>query len=371
MFFALSAFAVAAAQPIVEGQPDQAFFAIFAETKVGRMAGVEVFDFRDIPPGIKLPPEAMMFAGIPTRTLNMRLWSPSIAPKDATASVAPPAGLKQGPKLDLELYRPKEGEVRGEDVESFNPEATPDFTIKIYWGSSATVKDGQPKVFKWDGLSAEQQNAMRQRARESSASSSYFYRPGWTTGYWPTQKQPGNIGADASLVGKFSLSTNYTGSVAIEVPSSVTFLAPFELSSPNLEKKIDLKKAMQFKWKAIPNVLGQHAFIFSMEGKNTVTLWVSSEEFNDAVMGDMGFLQMAEVRDYVSKSMFMAPERTEVTVPLGIFANADVVMMSMVGYGPGVALETAQPLPRLQTKTTLTAMLGGKMMKDIGIAPSR
>lgn len=52
MFFALSAFAVAAAQPIVEGQPDQAFFAIFAETKVGRMAGVEVFDFRDIPPGI-------------------------------------------------------------------------------------------------------------------------------------------------------------------------------------------------------------------------------------------------------------------------------------------------------------------------------
>jgi len=38
----------------------------------------------------------------------------------------------------------------------------------------------------------------------------------------------------------------------------------------------------------------------------------------------------------------------------------------MIGYGPGTALDQAQPLPRVQTKTTLTAMLGGKMMKGRG-----
>ena len=84
-------------------------------------------------------------------------------------------------------------------------------------------------------------------------------------------------------------------------------------------------------------------------------------------MGDMGFLQMAQVRDFVAKTMFMAGDRTSVDVPAGIFQNADFAMCNMAGYGPGAALATAQPLPRIQTKTTLLIMLGGKKMT--GFAP--
>ena len=62
------------------------FFAILAETKVGRMAGAPVIDLSELPKGFKLPPQAMMFAGVPSRILNIRLWSPSIAPADAKAS---------------------------------------------------------------------------------------------------------------------------------------------------------------------------------------------------------------------------------------------------------------------------------------------
>lgn len=97
-------------------QSDQAFFAILAETKMGRMAGMPVIDLSGLPPGVKLPPEAMAMAGKPARVLNIRLWSPSIAPKDATASVAPPAGLKQGAKLNLELYRPEPGRRRAPET---------------------------------------------------------------------------------------------------------------------------------------------------------------------------------------------------------------------------------------------------------------
>lgn len=343
---------------------DQAYFAILAETKVGRMAGMEVPDFSQLPPGIKLPPEAMMFSGKPARILNMRLWSPSIAPADAKATVAPPAGLKQGAKLDLDLYRPEASATTSEKVQGFDPESNPEFTIKIYWGSSETVKENQPRVIKWAGLTPEQKEAMKQQARETNAraASSYFYKAGWTTGYWPTKKQPGQIDQDASLTGKYSLSTTYTGNVEIEAPSNVEFLPGIQMSSPNLDQKIDLKKFMPFKWGQITNALGQYASIIGMEGKNTLIIWSSSEVFADSLMGDMGFMQMADVRDMVSKTIFMAGDRTSVNVPAGIFVNSDIVMMNMTAYGPGAALDKAQPLPRIQTKSTLMLMLGGKKM---------
>lgn len=344
---------------------DQAFFAILAETKVGRMVGMPPIDLSQMPPGIKLPPEAMMFSGQAVRLLNIRLWSPSIAPATAAASVAPPEGLKQGAKLDLDLFRPKEGETGSTDkVQGFDPDKEPEkFTIKIYWGSSETVKAGQPKVITWGGLTPEQKEAMKTQAREArAAGNSYFYKPGWTTGYWPTKKQPGSIDKAASLVGNYALTTNYTGNVAIEAPSNVNFLDPILMSSPDLEKKLDLKKSIPFKWAAIPNALGLHASIIGMEGKNTMIIWSSSEIFSEMGMGDPGFMQMADVRAAVEKTLFMAGNRTSVDVPAGIFKDADFAMMNMGGWGPGSALEKAQPLPRIQTKTSLMLMLGGKQM---------
>lgn len=343
---------------------DQAFFAILVETKVGRMAGMPVIDMRDIPPGFNLPREAMKFSGQPTRFLDIRLWSPTIAPPDAKAWVVPPAGLKQGNQLNLELFRPN-GKATGGKVKDYDPDSNPEsFTIKIYWGSSETVKEGQPKVITWSGIGEDQKEAMRNRMREANLSdSSYYYKEGWTTGYWPTKAQPGKIDKAASLVGKYALNTTYTGNVEIEAPSNVEFMAPIVMTSPNLDKKIDLKRSMVFNWQAIPSALGLHASIIGMEGKNTMIIWTSSEVFSEELMGDMGFLQMAEVRDYVSKTIFMDGTRTTVSVPAGIFAESDFAMMNMAGYGPGAALEKAQPLPRIQTKTSLMLMLGGKKVR--------
>ncbi|MEQ1822930.1 MAG: hypothetical protein ABL949_10485 [Fimbriimonadaceae bacterium] len=343
---------------------DQAYFAILAETKVGRMAGMPAMDLSGLPPGIKLPPQAMMFSGKPSRILNVRLWSPTIAPANATASVVPPAGLKQGNKLDLELYRPDASGNTGK-VQGFDPDANPEkFTIKIYWGSSETVREGQPKVMTWNNFTPEQREAMRNGAREAQAgNTSYYYKAGWTTGFWPTKAQPGNIVDDASLTGKYSLTTNYTGNVDIEAPTEVTFLPGILMSSPNLDKKIDLKKSINFEWGQITNALGLNASAMGMEGQNTLIIWSSSEVFSEGLAGDMGFLQMAEVKENVAKTMFMEGNRTKVSIPAGIFENADFAMLTMAGYGPGAALEKGQPLPRIQTKTSLMLMLGGKKMR--------
>ena len=371
-----------ALRPTTIEPPDgQAFLGIFAETAVMKMAGMpampeipEMPEMPDIklpegvklPPGVTLPgqgaPMGMMMPGRPSRKLEVRLWSPGIAPDGATATLAIPEGLKLGPKLDLELYRPKPQEGT---VDDFMPGGVPaDFTIKIYWGSSATVRDGQPQIIRWDSLSPEAKAAMREQARKARQTRSYFYKPDWTTGYWPTGKAPGVVKKDAALEGHYALTTTYTGNVEIDVPEKVNFLAPLELSSPDFAKAPDLAQPLVFKWAAVPNVLGYHLAVMGMEGKSTLIIWTSSEVKTDlAVTYD--YMQMADVIARVKETSMMDPKRVDCTAPAGIFKDCDMVFGTMAGFGPGAALDKAQPLPRVQTKTTLQMMLGGKMMKGM------
>jgi len=343
---------------------DQAYLGIFAETQVQQMAGMPKMP--ELPSGMDLSnlpgAAAMMGMGRPTRSLEVRLWSPGIAPANASAFLEVPEGLGLGKRLNLELYRPKPGQA---EPEAQGPMATPDFTIKIYWGSSPTVRPGQPKVMRMADLTGEAKAAMRRQAQQAPGGS-YFYRPDWTTGYWPTGKQPGQIGPQASLPGHYLLTTTYTGSVALDDPPQVDFLAPITLTNPDLSQRVALEGAITLAWKLVPGLLGQHAMVMGMEGRSTLVLWTSAETAEGvAAMGDWGYLEMAKVRELVAQGVFMKPDRTSAIVPAGIFKNADMANLMMIGYGPGTALGEGQPLPRIQTKTTLMVMLGGKGMPDM------
>ena len=348
---------------------NQAFLAILAETSSQKMPGMPKIE---LPPGMdisKIPGMEAMMGGA-QRKLEVRLWSPGIAAKDAFATLAPPPGLKQGDKLDLELYRPKAEEgtdITLGDGKKFDPDQIKGFTIKIYWGCSDTVRPGQPKIIKWEGLTPEQKETMKKQAAKMRAgASSYFYKPDWTTGYWPTQNQPGKIAKEASLVGSYALTTNYTGSVAIDAPSNVDFLAPIDHHPPGARQSPALDQAIPLEWKQIPNCLGLHISVVGMEGRNTIVMWSSSEVQMDAGATDWDYMQMAEVREFVKQKVMMPGDATNCTVPAGIFKDADMAFMRMIGYGPGAALDKAQPLPRIQTKTTFSMMLGGKKMPSMG-----
>lgn len=340
---------------------NQAFLGIFAETKLMKMAGMP-----DMSAMMTNMPAAAManmpdMPGMPSRALTVRLWSPGIAAKTAAASLAVPAGLKQGAVLNLELYRPQ--------AERVTPGTTdiskiPDFTIKRYWGSSATVKPGQPEVIRFDALTPEQQAVMRAQAEKAQRKDSYFYKPDWTTGYWPTGRQPGKIAKDAAMPGRYALTTNYTGNVAIDVPAEVDFLAPIDMAAPKFDKAIPLEKAITFTWNPVPNILGYHAMIMGMQGEKMLILWDSSE-IRTGFGVDWDYMQMSDVRAMVKTTEMMAPTCVTMTVPAGIFKDCDFVQLIMIGYGPGAALGEGQPIPRVQTKTTFTATLGGKKMKDM------
>jgi hypothetical protein len=348
----------------------QAFLGIFATTESMKMAGMPAIPNIQLPPGVQLPPQAAAALekfGKAHRSLIVRLWSPGIAPDGSTAVLAIPDGLKLGSALVLELYRPKPADGVADTGPGGGEGSRPDMVIKQYWGSSPTVKPGQPEVIDLKQLTEDQRSVMHRGVAAARGRVSYFYKPNWTTGYWPTERQPGRLADDAALAGHYALTTSYTGNVEMDVPATVNFLPAIELSSPNLQQKVNFNEPIVIRWNAIPNILGIHAQILGMQGGKTLILWDSAETkppfgfgFND------DFLQMAEVKDLVSRDLVMGPNRLEATVPAGIFNDCDFVMLRMIGYGPGAALDKGQPLPRLQTKTTLTVMLGGKQMPGAG-----
>lgn len=368
---------------------DKSYLGIFAETKVMRFAGRPMPKMPQLPAGVQLPPQARAamkaMMGSPSRSLTVRLWSPTIAPDSATAVLMPPSGLGQGDKLDLDLYRPKpaEGTGGGPAGPGSTTHNNMNITIKVYWGSSDTVKAGQPKVFDFSTMTMEQKMEMGKHMKPPSmgfgmrpggggpggagGGGDYFYKDGWTTGYWPTSEEPGDISDSAALPGTYNLNTNFAGNVTIDDPSNVDFLAPIEMTSPDLSVKPNLESSLPFQWSAIPNAIGEFATMFGSykDGNNlTLIMWSSSEVYVEQMMADMGFLQMSEVKDNVDKTVFMPGSATAATVPAGIFKDCDFVMFNMVGYGPGTAKDDVTPVPRIQTKTTLNILFPGK--KNMG-----
>jgi hypothetical protein len=357
----------------------QAYLGIFAETAATRTAGVpkpklppgfKESDLAGLPAGIKLPPEVTemlaMLKGA-QRKLTVRLWSSGLAPDGATAALTVPEGLKIGPKLDLDLYRPRGDEG---DAPVGAPGTLPDLVIKRYWGSSANVRAGQPDVLDLKSLTPEQKGIMRsqslkmQRAMQRGQTESYFYKPNWTTAYFPSKMGNTAVPDEGALAGRYLLASSYTGNVKMEVPDTVNFLDAIEITSHNFESVVPLDASVTFRWKAVPNVIGYSASILGMEGQKTVIMWSSAEEKPDMSLA-FDYLEMAQVRDLVSRKVVMRGDAVEMTVPVGIFKDCDFVMLQMIGYGPGAALDKGQPLPRVQTKTTLMVTLGGKKLKEM------
>jgi hypothetical protein len=341
---------------------DQAYLRIFADTQVMKMAGMPPLPPMPNIPGLGSMMKKIPGMGGPMRTLQVRLFAPLIAPDNATASLAIPDVLKLGPKLDLELYRPKPEPVKPGEV---SPDQTPDFTVLRYWGSSPTVREGQPETFNWGALTDEQKAMLREEMSKSAKKSQYLYKEDWTTGYWPNGKATGMLDDKASLVGHYALTTTFTGNVQLDVPSGVDILGGINLTAPDLTQFPPLDQAMTFNWDPVDGVLGYYATIIGMKGDKTMITW-SSSEVKEGAVSAWDYLDENRVAELVEATVFMAPDRQEVTVPAGIFQDCDTAFMMMIGFGRGVAPGQGTPLPSLQTRTTLMVTLGGKKMQEEG-----
>lgn len=296
------ALVVAFASVPLHAQSRKANLAILAETRADIMPGMQIpegFDpemLKGLPGMADIPGLAVPFG--PKRSLEILLSAPGKAPSDAFARVSAPTGFKKGSVLNLDIEKPGKPvpweSGKGEAGE-FTPEETKEFVVKRYWGSSQTVKHGQPEVIKWSTLTIQMQGQIRS-AIVKAKQFGEFAEPDTTRVYWPNKPDDYNIAKDASLVGDWKLDTNFTGTASLTAPADVTFLAPFEFSGTLKSGDVDLEKFLTINWKAIPGMLASEAGAMGMEGENSLILWSSLEKKTDNWMGlgTGGFITAAE-----------------------------------------------------------------------------
>lgn len=340
---------------------DDAFLAITIDTSFTKMVGmpeIEMPDLGDLPEGFELPPEALaMFGGgAPTHQMEVKLWSPGDAPAGAEATLTPPAGFQGGAALPLEIQRSGERKERRDpsEREPFNPDDMPDMTIKQYWGSSRTVRDGQPRIirlrdevdldnFDWDAVDDHLAaiEAAQDRADEK----------GWTSATWPNEraKHP-QLTLQDLLPGVWNLATSYTGNATLQVPTNVNILGHFELAG--LTEEPDWSQFLDLTWKPIPGLLGSQATMVGSEDENTMVIW-SSVETTDYDEPPWDYLSAAAVRAAIQQKLIVPPDTTTLYVPAGIFADSQHTSLMMTGWGQGAANDEGDTKVRLQLKTEL------------------
>jgi hypothetical protein len=305
------------------------------------------------------------------RTLDLRLWTPGLAPAEAKAWVTPPAGLGQGPRLDLALYRPKLGD---EPPATWQP-GYPEVTVKLYWGSAKTVRAGQPKIFKMKDLSPAQLARFGMRVHQGGGpdTTEYCCQPGWTTAHWTTPRPLGGTGVPASLGGTFALDTTYAGATKIDVPAGLDFPPPITLTSPDLAARPDLAAGIRLAWTPSPNLLGYNAIAIGGQDESpvgtpdngpqeTVIVWTAAEE--PELDTSDHFLSAEDVSARVANQRFLPGNAAACDIPAGIFAHADFAIVSLTGFGRGATLNGG-PLPaQIQTRTSLRLFLPTKAMLE-------
>jgi len=330
------------------------YLGIFAETGSFKTAGMPELSPEEQAQMAAIPGMAKML-GAPELNFKVRLWSPGNAPEGATANLAIPRDLMLGPSLNLQIERPERAEVAGK----ISPDKIK-FKIYRYWGSSPVVRPGQPQVINWDGLTPEQKALVEQQNRKSASEIS---RPDFTQAYWPNSPANGKVSLQARAAGSYQLTTSYTGNVSFEVPQEIKFLPPVELTSPRLSTQPSLEQPLELAWKIIPEVLGYNVTVMGIKGRDTLIIWSCTENLSSQATF-MDYLAMDEIKKLVEDKSLVAPQDCKATVPAGIFQECDSVQLIINGYGPAFASE-GKPLPRFQTKTTLMAILGGKLLKDM------
>ncbi len=318
-------------------KPTLTLTATTTRTSIPGLANIE------LPKGVELPPEARaLLGGAGQRSLLVRLARPGAPPANPSAELDIPGGLKLGPTLVLDVPRPAGG-GKGEDVPTL-PQGFEKFEIRQYWGCSAAVRPGQPRVLRGGGLPVGQIPRGPVPGTRGGAGAE------GVSAHWPNgrQKTP-PIAAEAALPGKYQLRTNLTPNLGFEVPSGVTFLPPVELTATS-----DLAKPVKLSWKPVAGALGYIAIATGSNGKNTMIMW-SSAETGDAAAA---FGSSGDPRDLVQKGILMKPDRVECTIPAGIFAGCQGVSVMFRAIGPSFEQAGSTPAVKVETESMATLVLG-------------
>lgn len=265
------------------------------------------------------------YAGAPGRQIDIALYTRN-KPSGLTATqeIPPRADLGAAP---LHLVTPPREGVGGGGEETTFPER-PRGRILFYWGCSATVKPGQPRVIDMAGFSAQDYAGFMQGRsvpdRGARAEAGYAI--------WPNDRENSRVARGASVAGEHVVSGD-------GVPDKLRFtLSRDQDFMPSLKLESDGKRsaAIRVRWQAIASA---RAYLLTAtsagqdpSGAPDLVLWSSSEP-PESGMGLMNYAANASIDGWLREKVLLPPAQTECDIPAGIFAKAENAMLQGIAYG--------------------------------------
>lgn len=243
-------------------------------------------------------------------------------------------------------------------------------TIRQYWGCSAAVGPGQPRV-------------MTLKVKKGSLQKNGSLAPGLFVpdrdidvdpnyALWPNQKNSRRVSDRSSMEGQHRIvGEGVPASLQFELGRNADFMPKI-----SLESKGELADSIQLQWQPVDRSRGYFLHAMAMQDDRNFVMW-SSAEVAGAGYDLLNYLTGSNVDKWIKQKVLLAPATTRCAVPKGIFkptgkGGKDEAMaaLNMIAYGPETNLawperpaDPKQPWKpewnvRVRTKSTTTAMLG-------------
>lgn len=269
----------------------------------------------------------MTKASLMGRYLDTALYT-SRKPSGTEAIHTVPANAGLGAEPLKLVTPPREGlqSTGGRDEVDY-PER-PQVRILFYWGCSAQVKPGQPRVFDSAKLSQQDySNFMQGRSvRDRGARA----EPGYAI--WPNEVQNSRIVRNASLVGEHSV----TGE---GIPANMRFtLGAGQDFMPTMQVDTvgKLSDPIRVSWQSIPTARAYMLTALSgSDGKGggaDMVIWSSSEP-PESGMGLMDYISNSNIDKWLGERALLPASQTQCDIPAGIFAKGEAAMLRSIAYG--------------------------------------
>jgi hypothetical protein len=280
-------------------------------------------------------------------------------PQGVQAAEAIPAAMRLGPSLPLEPVR---GERPSGGPGDRDPAAVeqPKGRLLFYWGCSAEVRPGQPRVVDFARASPQEWASVWQGryVPEGGARA----QPGHSI--WPNERDRRMLPEGASLVGDHTV----TGD---GVPTGMRFaFGPSQDLMPAIELSAqgDPQASIPLRWKPLPTARAYFINAFGAK-ENDFIIW-SSSDLPDTGMGLLDFLSNANIERWTIEKVLLPATTTQCAVPKGIFAGADGAFVRMIAYGNELTLvhppRPANPQVTWEQEWTVRARVKSTLMTLLG-----
>jgi hypothetical protein len=194
--------------------------------------------------------------------------------------------------------------------------------LLLYWGCSATVRPGQPKVLDMASATPADLAAFFQARRATQRGThSAVGRP-----VWPNPADARMVPAAASLVGDHAF-------VGASVPEGFRLRIP---AAQDLMPALDVAQqpqggATDLSWTALPTARGYFIAGIGASAKEEMVLWTSSE-LPDSGFGLIDYQTNVAVDRWLQEGVLLKPATTRCTVPKGVFPG-ESAMLRLIAYG--------------------------------------